>query len=336
MSERLLKQKAYAFRHKEEIILESSSGGAFSALASIIIDQSGVVYGACFDDNLKVIHQRADNLKACSKFRGSKYIQSSFDKNFSYIELDLKAGRKILFTGTPCQCKTLKQYCCNHNITDENLILVDIICHGTMKPVVWEKFKDWLEEKYKSKLSAVSFRYKRARWSSYPIKLDFENGKSIVNTFVARRFNSLFFRGIALSEGCYKCPFSKLDRESDITIGDFWGIEKVIPTFPRNKGVSVIIVNTDKGKDIVEQIFQLDGVIFKACDSDDYIKYQHNLNSPTKKPEETGKFWIDFQQLPFQKVLKKYADYNLRGFFIHCIMRIMGELKITNWIKQHL
>lgn len=332
-----MERKVFAFRHRKEIILESSSGGAFTAMADIVINsRHGVVYGACFNDKLQVVHQRAETLKECKKFRGSKYVQSFLGNIFSQVEKDLRDGYNVLFTGTPCQIMALKKYCGNRNVPMETLVLVDIICHGVMNPCVWEKFKAWIEEKQHSNLRSVSFRYKKVRWSSYPIRLDFENGKKHINTFIARRFNALFFSAVALLDGCYKCPFANIERISDITIGDFWGIEKVMPKFPSEKGVSEIIVNSKKGMKLVNDILKIDGVIYDECLTDDYIKYQHNLNKPTNKPNDRDYFKEDIKTLSFSDVLKRYADYNILGFIRHCVKKILGEIGVTNWIKRHI
>lgn len=329
--------KVYAFKHTKDVLLESSSGGAFTALAYLTLNNwGGVVYGACFDQNLKVVHQRAEKFSDCQKFRGSKYVQSNLGNTFQLIKEDLQNGKFVLFTGTPCQVKALKMFCLRQNISDDNLLSVDIICHGTMKPDIWEKFKNWIEKKYESKIQTVSFRYKWARWTSYPILFQFANGKKILNTFDARCFNRLFFSAVALNEGCYHCPFSNQDRVSDITIGDFWGIEKVMPMFPRDNGVSEVLVNTSKGQKFAKNMMEIPGTIMQECLSNEYLKYQHNLNSPTDKPRLADQFRQDIKSVPFEEILKRYADYTVKGFLMHCIRRLAGELHITNWLKKHL
>ena len=331
-----MKKKTYAFRHKNEVLLESSSGGAFTALANVIISRGGVVFGACFDKELNVVHKKAETIEECFKFRGSKYIQSSMTGVFIQIKECLENGRIVLFTGTPCQIKAVKNYCNKSSINIDNLVLVDIICHGAMRPDVWQKFRQWIEGKHHSRIVHINFRYKKTRWHSYPIQIEFENGKVLTNTFDARRFNELFFSSIALLNGCYKCPFSNMDRESDITIGDFWGIQKVMPQFPVGNGTSEIIVNTEKGKDLITEILSDPEILIQECLTDEYIKYQHNLNSPTAMPRNAVKFREDFKNIEFIEILKKYAEYNFTGRIKHCIKRLAGELGITEMLKRYI
>lgn len=328
-------KRVYAFCNEQEIVQHSSSGGAFSAICEVIDELGNIcIYGAAFDSNFSVKHQRAETLKECEKFRGSKYVQSNMSGILPVIKKDLEDGKNVLFTGTPCQVFSVKQYCINKNINMENLFLVDIICHGAVVPDVWEKYKNWLEKKEKSKLVEFQFRYKGSRWKSYPTMARFDNKKKIVNTHAARMYTNLFFSALALRSSCYICKFANLDRFSDLTIGDFWGIENVISEFPRENGSSEILVNSDKGQWIAEQIKKLPKINIQECLTDDYIKYQHNLNCPTERPINEPTFKKELKEKDFKYILKRYAGNTFMGKVKHCIRKTCGEFGIISSVKR--
>ncbi|QHQ59961.1 hypothetical protein Ana3638_03500 [Anaerocolumna sedimenticola] len=335
-------QTVYAFRNVESILKDSSSGGAFTAIYQSLENLRGrvITYGAAFDSDLKVTHQRAETFDEVRKFRGSKYVQSNMDGILPLIMDDLQQGKTVLFTGTPCQVYSVKHYCKVHEVKISNLLLIDIICHGTVMPSVWEKFKNWLERKYQASIDDFQFRYKGSRWIQYPVKVHFKNGKTVVNTHASRLYTTLFFTALPLREVCYSCKFANLDRCSDITIGDFWGIQRVMPEFPKKNGVSEIIVNTQKGSQIIECIKQMvnddTGMHIKECTSDAYVKYQHNLKNPTQRPDLREQFIRDLEQQEFETVLKTYAGNNIKGKLLHVTKKVCGEIGLADFIKKVL
>lgn len=333
-------KSAYAFRHRDDVISASSSGGAFTAICEVLFadDKNNVVvYGAAFDSEMNVTHQRAQSMKECFKFRESKYVQSNMSGTLAEVKKDIEKGKTVLFTGTPCQVYAVKHFCEVNNINTEKLVLVDIICHGTVKPKVWDKYKLWLENKYKSKIQEFHFRYKGSRWKQYPVMVLFKNGKKLVNTHDARLYTTLFFSKLPLRESCYKCNFANLNRPSDISIGDFWGIQKVMPDFPKGNGVSEMLINTEKGEKIIQSIIDRNNDIqIEQCKSKGYIKYQHNLNRPTEKPAIVDQFNKDFEEKDFDYILRKYAGNNVKGKIKHCIKKFCGETGLTALLKTIL
>lgn len=330
--------KVYAFRNRKEVLNQSSSGGAFTAIYEVMFKNLNgvIVYGVAFDSELKVTHQKVEKIEECVKFRGSKYVQSNMKDILIDITEKLKKGKVVLFTGTPCQIYSVKHFCETRGINMEKLYLVDIICHGTGMPTVWERYKHWLEEKHKSKLIDFQFRYKGTRWKSYPVMARFANGKRLINTHDSRLYTQLFFTALSLNNACYNCKFANLDRHSDLTIGDFWGISKVMPSFPKGNGTSEILVSTEKGQKLIEWIKELPDILIRECNSDAYIKYQHNLNGPTEKPLLAEQFRKDLLEKDFKDVLRIYAGNNIKGKIIHGIKKICGEMKITELMKRVL
>lgn len=312
--------EVYAFKNNEKVLRKSSSGGAFTEIISTIFrlypKNEIIVYGAAFDENLNVKHMSANSVDECLKFNGSKYVQSNLKGVFESVITDLKQGKLVVFSGTPCQHKALTNLIHNKRIDDTNLIRIDIICHGTPKPKIWSDYVQWLEIKNKSKLIDFSFRYKGCK-KSYSSYAKFENGKEKINSFDTKMYNRLFLRRLILTEKCFKCEFAKIERITDITLGDFWGIEKIMPDFPRNNGVSEILVNTAKGKHIIEDIKNFNkknnDVVLEQCFSNEYIKYQNNLNRPAEKPIDYDDFKIEYKNKGIKFVMKKYAGYSLKG-----------------------
>jgi len=321
----------YAF--KNTIIENSASGAAFPTIIQVLQYQCSlaklVVYGAAFCDHFRVKHIRVEKPDDFIKLQGSKYVQSELGAILKNVQSDLENGYWVLFSGTPCQVFAVNNYLKSHGIDTSKLLLVDIICHGTPKPKIWLDFVDWLEKEYNSELVDFSFRYQKAKWKNYPVMAEFKNGKRIINDYKVRLFTNLFGSHLIMRESCYNCKFSNLDRPSDLTIGDFWGIETVMPDFRYRDSVSEILVNTEKGAKIIDTILEMSkenaDIILMQCHTDEYLKYQHNLNEPTHRPIYTDEFWQDYEQNGIEYILKKYAGNNVIDIIKHSIRRFRAE-----------
>ena len=235
----------YVGKHNSEnVIFNSSSGGAFTAIYEELLKENFIVYGAKFDENLKVIHSAADNVEGCAEFRKSKYILGDTNGCFSKISKDLSTGKKILFTGTPCQCAALVSFLNIKNISKENLILIDILCHGGPNQSLFDIYLQELSWKYNSKVIDFIFRNKKeidGKVNSRSVEVKFLNGKSVLlNTkrcaFLKGYHSRLFYRS-----SCSQCRFAKTQRVSDMTIADAWGVEKIYPELVSLKGVSLCL-----------------------------------------------------------------------------------------------
>lgn len=329
----------YAFRNKKEIERKSSSGGAFTAIVEAAFNIFGegcrdnlTVYGAMFDDDLNVVHAAAKDLTSCQAFRGSKYVESNIIGCYSKIGEALRDGNVVLFSGTPCQVSAIKHYLKQKNINTEYFFTVDVLCHGTPSRRLWNDYKEWLEKKNKSKPIEFSFRYKDARWRLYPCMAKFTDGRVRVNTQDVRLFTTLFFTNLTYRECCYHCQYASLKREGDITLGDFWGFEDVMPAIAQkwnikaSQGVSLVMIHSDKGKLLWDEVIKNeDAVLCEPCLSEKYVKYQHNLSSPTEKPVLADKFKEDYKKYGFDYVIKKYANYNFRGKIRFALSRFYHE-----------
>lgn len=240
-----------AFTKDERLRLESSSGGIFSELAKQVIQKGGVVFGCAMTDDCKKAHHiMAEKIEDFKHLRGSKYIQSEIGLTYRKAKDYLNNGRYVLYSGTPCQIAGLKAYL--GNVTYDNLLTVDVICHGTSSTKVWNKYLILLENK--SDTEYVSFRDKSCGWKTYNLFCRFKNGAE----YHGKVGEDLFLRGFVsdyyLRKSCYNCKFKGENIQSDITLGDFWGIENTLPQINDNKGVSVVLVHSKCGQSFIDDI----------------------------------------------------------------------------------
>lgn len=239
--------ETYLMQHiKPTEVLKSKSGAAFVALSDEILRDNGVVYGAQLNSEHLVVHSSANTPEERDKFRGSKYIQSDLRGVFIKIKEDLAANKKVLFTGTPCQVAGLKAFIGNK--LSKNLLLVDILCHGVASPAVWKDYITSLENKIGKKLLRCIPRNPQFGWYNNVDTFIFEDGS---------QYNSDYFTGYVYHKwitqrwSCSICPFTSLNRISDITIGDAWGYGRVAPEFDKeNLGCSIVLINTEKGREL--------------------------------------------------------------------------------------
>jgi coenzyme F420-reducing hydrogenase beta subunit len=316
----------YAVKHKDyEVRMHSASGGAYTEISNIILNKSGSVYGVKFDDNFKVVHSKATNTDERNKFRGSKYIQSDLGSVFVQIKKDLDSDQKVLFTGTGCQAAGLRKFLKDTKTNTNLLIINDIVCHGVPSPLLWDEYLKFIQ--MNNKLMSYTFRCKKKGWHGYNIKAEYENGKSVINSSTLRIYAILFSSNLALRPSCYNCKFACLNRTSDITIGDFWGIEKTLPGIDDDMGVSLVLVNTSKGKTIFDNIKEN----LEVWESNTQNCLQPNLVRPTKRPEKRDIFWQEYYNNGFEHIAKKYAGYNLKSIIkknMKTFLKITGLNKL--------
>lgn len=249
--------ECYAAINPDEYIRkESSSGGVFTAIAMAVLAENGVVFGARFDKDWSVIHDYTETTEGLSAFRGSKYMQSRIGNTYRQVEEFLKANRKVLFSGTPCQIAGLRRFL---RKTYSNLLTVDFICHGVPSALVWQRYlKEIQEQNRDKKIIGISFRDKVNGWKKYKVRIDFVDSKSKVSNFSEPFFHNIYMKGflndLYLRPSCHSCPAKPLKSGSDITIGDFWGINNSFPTWDDDKGTSCVLIHTEQGKNYFEQL----------------------------------------------------------------------------------
>ena len=243
--------KSYvAYTTNDDIRKESSSGGLFTLLAEDVLDDDGIVFGAAFDDEFMVYHTSVANKVDLAKLKGSKYLQSRIENTFMEAKVALDNGIKVLFTGTACQIEGLKKYLGRQY---DNLMTVDILCHGVPSPKVW---RSYLKEREKEigNIKYINFRNKSTGWKRYSIEILGDNSKEYKKEFFRDSFLRLFLGNISLRESCYACKFKGLSHPSDITLGDCWGIGKYIPEMDDDKGTSVVLIHSIAGEKMYKAI----------------------------------------------------------------------------------
>lgn len=306
---------AYAARHKDIKEVETSrSGAAFIAISDYVIENGGVVYGVGYTDHFRVVHKRAITKEQRNEFKGSKYVQSDLDHIFRQVMKDLKDGLTVLFSGTPCQTAGLNSYIGKK--LRENLILVDIICHGVPGPYIWRDYIAYLEKKQEDIICWVNFRDKQLfGWKAHHETFKFVRGGEM-------SFTHTFYKHIMFRHSCGVCPYTNIKRPSDITIADFWGWEKIDPEINKDdKGVSLILINTEKGRELFNAVKDCMTVI--PAQLEDCL--QANLQLPTVPHPKRMEFEHDYQQKGFLFAMKKYGDLGWRCQ-MNRIFRILRNL----------
>lgn len=284
----------FAAKHKDELIrAKSRSGGIFTALSDLFLS-GGVVYGCVLDENFNARHIRVEDKISRDKMRGSKYIQSQLGDCFKQVKNDLDKGKEVLFSGTSCQIAGLQ---CYLQKDYPNFFCVDIVCHGVPSKKVWHSFLDWISKG--KQVTEVDFRNKTDfGWEAHVETIRMGNDK--VDSEV---FKNLFYGHNVLRPSCYECPYKSIHHPGDITIADYWGIDNAAPGFNDNKGVSLVLVNTEKGKIAFEKIKEnIDWIETRIEDS-----MQPPLKEPFPRPKEREQFWKDFEEKNFSHIAMKYG-----------------------------
>lgn len=248
----------------------SSSGGMFFVLAKYVLDKQGVCFGVEYDRHLVARHAMIDNISNLYKLQGSKYVKSDLRDSYKQVENNLKNNKIVLYTGTPCQCAGLRKYLVKEY---ENLITCEIICHANPSPKIFNMYIKNLEKVYNKKVKNILFRSKENGWKNQTTIIEYEDGEKVENDV----YHKAFLAQLINKPACNNCQFCTINRLSDFTIGDFWCYEKVIKDFPDGEnGVSILNVNTDKGKKIFGMIkSELD---YKKVDTNLAFSFNHHSN----------------------------------------------------------
>lgn len=308
----------YAARNLEiKEIISSRSGALFPELYKAIIKENGVVFGAAFDESLLVKHKAATVVDECISFKGSKYVQSEMGDTFQSVITNLKDGKKVLFSGTPCQISGLLSVVPSN--LQKSLYTVDIICHGTPSPRLYKDYLTYIENRNGSKVISFNFRDKSVNgWHDHKESAILENGDKIVDTSYTRLFyTNCFFR-----ESCYVCPFASVHRVSDITLGDLWGWENIDKTLnDDDRGVSLVFINNDRGVRLLDNAkvsIWIQQVELKQC-------LQRNLIEPTPVPY----YKKDLIKRYLSKGIEDVLNYVLHPTIVQRIIRKVNKI----WTK---
>lgn len=316
-------QNLYAVKHKDlNVRMSSRSGGIFTAISDIVLENDGVVYGAMYDKNMEVAHVRAETKEKRNQMRGSKYVQSKTDiEIYSMVKKDLQEGRIVLYSGTSCQVASLRSFLNNKKY--DNLICMDIVCHGVPSPKVYRDYLKYWEEKLGNKISDFDFRNKKDYgWAGHVESIFTEKQK--VNSCL---YTMLFYQHNVLRPACYVCPYKGLEHPGDITIADYWGIDRAAPGFSDNKGVSLVLVNTEVGKEYFDKALK-EYESIEAIPTEIEKSMQPPLKEPFKEPDNREAFWEDYNLHGFNYVVKKYAGNSWKWIVKYRIKKILMDLQL--------
>jgi coenzyme F420-reducing hydrogenase beta subunit len=303
--------KAYACRNKDDRIrYDSSSGGLFTPLAERILRKSGVVFGAAFDASFNVVHDFAETADDLSRLRQSKYAQSRMGKAYARAKACLDAGRYVYFSGTPCQIAGLQAYL---GKDCERLICQDLICHGVPSPKVWRDYLSYRERRSGAPVRAVQFREKRQSWSSPSTVMRFENGKEYRRNAREDLFCRGFLENLFLRPSCFSCPFKGSGGSADITLADFWGVDRVLPELFDDRGTSLLLIHSQKGADLFDCVRE--ELICEEVSPAEALRHNPLALASARPPAAPAQFWETYHRRGLPKTLRAYLKV---GAVIRC------------------
>ena len=326
--------KGYVARYKNEAILEdSTSGGSFTAFADYVFSVDGFLVGVVYDEDMNVIHQGIlkEKQEDVSKMRGSKYVQSDLKDVFYIIKEKLHNNKLVCFSGTPCQVAGLKSYLGKDY---DNLMTIDLVCHGVGSPLLFRKYIEYMENRYNSKVIDVKFRNKTYGYHSGTMRVDFENGKRYFGSGRIDYMSKAFFKEASSRQSCYECPFRGKERYGDFTVFDSWHIEQLIPDKKDDdKGYTNLYVNTEKGLNFlqnlkgklelweadIDNMRELDGVMIE----NDPVKFN---NRDELLSELNGN--------DFAKTMQKYLPVSKKDKLLELSKRFLYKTGVLSILKK--
>ena len=277
-----------AFTKDKDIRADSSSGGIFSELAIEVIRKGGIIFASRFSEDQKtLLFGSCEDIHGLSDYMGSKYVQSHPEYIYKDVKKEVITGRNVMFVGTACQVAGLKAYLGKNY---PNMLFVDIICHGVPSPKLWKDYLGMLEREYGDNAKDISFRYKKPSWTQFSLKVDFRHGGHVIKSKFDDPYLISFLKEISLRENCYCCPYTSTNRTGDITLADFWGYKSTeFKMRNTEKGISLVLVNTEKGTDWFSCI--KDRINWTEKGLKEAMSGNRSLKAPWKKNENAEAFW---------------------------------------------
>lgn len=290
-----------AWNNDEKVRGLSTSGGVFSVLADYFFENNGYVVGAKFGENNKIEHIILDSSESLYQLRKAKYVQSDLSDIFQKVKDLLESNNNVLFSGTPCQISGLKTFLRNDY---SNLFTVDIICYGVSSQKIFDSYVKSLENTNGSNLVSFDFRNKSSGWERYSTKAEFDNGYiSYISKYDDCYIKGYLDYSLYIRPSCTDCVFKGENRSSDITLGDFWGVEKILTCINSVNGVSSVVINTEKGKEIFNNI--LDKLKFIEVNLSDIISENQSYSYSTPLGKYSEYFFKYFEKVDFIELINK-------------------------------
>ena len=295
-------EKVFAARAKDEtVVLKSSSGGVFGTIAKAVLQNGGVVFGAGYDENLRLVHKGISSVEELPALMGSKYIQSDVRDTCKDAKAELEKDKQVLFVGTPCQCAGLKKFLGKEY---ENLILVDFVCHGVPSPKLFQKYLEFMSRD--KEIKSVRFRDKTEnKKTGHQISITYKDESVYRNPVTEDLYMRAFIENISLRESCYNCSFKNFNSGSDLTIGDFWGLDKTDSPLKDKDGVSLVILNTPKGENVFESI--KGNVDTDLRSMEEALRENKSMITSTRRNPLRNKYLKSMNKTSIDKLNKKYC-----------------------------
>ena len=317
-----------AKNNDEEIRKNSSSGGVFSLFAENTIKKEGIIFGARFNGSWEVVHDCTETIEGLKEFYGSKYVASIIGDTYKKTKEFLENDKDVLFSGTPCQIAGLKSFLQKDY---NNLICIDFICHGVPSPLVWREYlKELITLNLSHKIHKINFRDKKTGWKNFSTSFEFYDKEDNIYILSESHFENTYFTGflcdIYLRPSCYNCPVKPLKSGADITIGDYWGIENILPKYDDNMGVSIILINTNNGLKYFENL----SLNYIETTNKDIDKISSLLrNTKRRLPEERNKFFnYWYKKESVKRHIWKYSkNIKLKKNIRRNIVKILNVMK---------
>ena len=295
-----LPQKVLAARVRDAAALEqSASGGIAWLLAESWLRAGGAVYGAAFDEEMVLRHIRVTDAAELRRLQGSKYVQSDLRQIYPLLREDLNAGRDVLFFGTPCQAAAIRKTFGKR----ENLVLCDLVCHGVPSPKLFADHIRCIEENGKT-VRDYRFRDKALGWSYQLHRIIYRDGSSELHSYWNQCYKRLYLLGLIERDSCYRCPYKDVRRVGDITVGDFWGVDRISKQFSDDRGVNVVFLNTEKAIACFFPIFQ-EKAVFVETDLENAL--QKHLIMPCAKTGRVAAFWKCYEETSYRNAAEAFA-----------------------------
>lgn len=331
-TERLLHStgQTIAARLKDDTILyKSASGGAFAGIALHALRDGWVVFGVVYDENLKAHHTKAESVEELQAMLSSKYVQSDTEHTYSEVKRLLKEGHKVVYSGTACQIGGLRSFL--GKMSCDNLLTIDLICHGVASPLLFSKYIETLKQKHHvDSIEEYDFRDKCGGWGlgyKYKYKYKYKYASCTTDPYYM-----YFLKGYTYRECCYRCHYASTQRAGDITIADFWGIEKEHPEFFDVRGVSLVLINTPRGKTVWQEVASS----FEWIESDieKAARYNGNLKHPTVRMDSVrDNVYKEINILPADEYFRKHLPYKTP---LKAKIKAMIPMKLQVWMKKNL
>ena len=324
-------QKAYAAVHKDdEVLAKSTSGGAFTAIADAVFAQGGIVYGAAMLDGMQVKHIRTSGKDDFEGLRSSKYLQSDTGTTYQMVEQDLKQGKFVLYSGTPCQIDGLKNFLGKDY---ETLYTVDIVCHGVGSQAYFDKYMDFARERY-GKIKALRFRSKEyAGWSCGGVVVVVDSSdclKKIPYRDFDNYYYSYFLSGDIYRKSCYSCKYANTNRVGDFALGDYWGVEALNLPLQTENGCSLLLVNNRHAMQLLDEIESLDRV---ETTVEQAAHCNKQLNAPSKLMDSRQNRIGEYESMSGQQIQKEYLK-NHRKTVVKGQLKALMPYKLKLLIRR--